>query len=114
MSGSSFVYRFTKRRFTFIIFLFVFFSPDFSIDATKSTGRAGRMINDSTIPNSVMKVVIVENIPRLCVFALRDISPGEEIRFDYGVPDLPWRDRVLFLPYLFYILYIFFLSYFLA
>ena len=38
-----------------------------------------------------MKLVIVENQPRLCLFANRDIEKGEELRYDYGEPDLPWR-----------------------
>ncbi|KAJ8046142.1 hypothetical protein HOLleu_04718 [Holothuria leucospilota] len=29
--------------------------------------------------------------PRLCLFARRDIGEGEELRYDYGVDDLPWR-----------------------
>lgn len=27
----------------------------------------------------------------LALFALRDIKIGEELRYDYGVKDLPWR-----------------------
>lgn len=27
----------------------------------------------------------------LTLYALRDIEIGEELRYDYGVKDLPWR-----------------------
>jgi len=27
----------------------------------------------------------------LALYALRDIKIGEELRYDYGVKDLPWR-----------------------
>ncbi|XP_071843979.1 uncharacterized protein [Apostichopus japonicus] len=36
-------------------------------------------------------VVQVERKPHLCLFAQKDIEENEEIRFDYGVADLPWR-----------------------
>ena len=52
------------------------------------------MVNDSTFPNAVMKVVVVDGAPHLCLFAVKEISPGDEITFDYGVPNLPWRERV--------------------
>lgn len=48
-------------------------------------GNIGRFLNHSCKPNSFIVPVRVENmVPRLCVFALRDISPGEEITYDYG------------------------------
>ncbi|KAJ8049629.1 Histone-lysine N-methyltransferase PR-Set7 [Holothuria leucospilota] len=76
---------------------FLYFFKDrgknYCVDATNSKG-AGRMVNDSIRPNAVMKIVILDNIPHLCLFALQHISPGEEIRFDYGVPNLPWRKKV--------------------
>ena len=28
----------------------------------------------------------------LALYALRDIMIGEELRYDYGVKDLPWRN----------------------
>ena len=34
-----------------------------------------------------MKVVVVDNIPRLALFASRDIKRGEEILYDYGERD---------------------------
>ncbi|KAI9532240.1 hypothetical protein NQZ68_033865 [Dissostichus eleginoides] len=41
-----------------------------------------------------MKKVVAENKPHLCLFALRDINPGEEITYDYGGTDWPWRKQV--------------------
>jgi len=38
-----------------------------------------------------VKIVEVNQTPHLCVFADRDIAIGEELRYDYGVPILPWR-----------------------
>ena len=50
-------------------------------------------MNDAVgeVKNSEMKKINVMDIPHLCVFATKNIKPGEEIRYDYGVPNLPWR-----------------------
>ena len=42
-----------------------------------------------------MKKVVVDNIPHLCLFATRDITINEELRYDYGLNDLPWRKKVI-------------------
>jgi hypothetical protein len=64
----------------------------FSIDATFST-QYGRYVNDGTgeLKNAEPKVVYVGTRPHVALFACRNISKDEEIRFDYGVEDLPWR-----------------------
>ncbi|KAH3805415.1 hypothetical protein DPMN_133718 [Dreissena polymorpha] len=41
--------------------------------------------------NAEMKIVLVHGKPHLCLFATKDISVNEELRFDYRVPNLPWR-----------------------
>lgn len=66
---------------------------DCSIDASDPEAGLGRWINDDhKAPNSVMKKVIVhDSSPHLCLFACDDIQVGEEIRYDYGTKDLPWR-----------------------
>ena len=71
--------------------------PVYSIDASKETGRFGRLVNHSIMAaNTVAKVVVVDQVPRLTLFALTDITAGEEILFDYGDRDpetraaLPW------------------------
>jgi SET domain-containing protein len=64
----------------------------YSIDATDSQGY-GRMVNDDkeSVSNCKMRKVLVGSKPILCLFAKRHIAPGEELRYSYGVPGLPWR-----------------------
>ena len=51
------------------------------------------MVNDSRDqPNSKMKKGIVNGKPILSLFALKQISPSEEILYDYGCEDLWWRN----------------------
>lgn len=64
------------------------------IDATKPDGRLGRLVNDSATPNCVVKKVVVHSLPYLCLVALKDITFGTEICYDYGVKDLPWRMKL--------------------
>ena len=69
----------------------------FSIDATENNGRLGRLVNDgdgvNEPVNCVMRVLSgsFASSPRICLFALKDIEPGEELRYDYGNQRLPWR-----------------------
>ena len=67
----------------------------FSIDATYTEGY-GRMVNDGIGKscNCNVKIVFVNAKPHVCLFAGRQILAGEELRYDYGVPDLPWRKQV--------------------
>ena len=60
---------------------------NFSLDVTKSR-RIGRYINDSSRAyiKSSMKKVIFDNQPKLCLFAIKKIDEGAEIRYDYGEP----------------------------
>jgi SET domain-containing protein len=32
--------------------------------------------------------------PILCLFAIKDINPGEEILYDYGGKHYPWEKKV--------------------
>lgn len=67
------------------------------IDATKETGRLGRLINHSRIRNNI-KPRVVENGSEiyLCFFATRDLDVGEELLYDYGdrsresIKNFPW------------------------
>ena len=75
-----------------VLFLqWVFFFSSFSVDATFSKGL-GRLVNDapSNKSNSVMRKVKEGSETYLVLYALRDIKIGEELRYDYGVKDLPW------------------------
>ncbi len=38
-----------------------------------------------------MKRIVVEGKPHVCLFAARNIIPGEELTYDYGGSDWPWR-----------------------
>lgn len=65
-----------------------------SVDAIFSSGL-GRLVNDA-LPNKancncVMRKMKVGSRIHLALYALRDIMIGEELRYDYGVKDLPWR-----------------------
>ncbi|XP_016114813.1 uncharacterized protein [Sinocyclocheilus grahami] len=40
-----------------------------------------------------MKKIDVNGKPHLCLFALKDIKGGEEITYDYGGDDCPWRTQ---------------------
>lgn len=69
----------------------------YSVDASRESGRLGRLINHSkTQCNASTKVVELKGTPYLCLFASRDISVVEEVLFDYGemkrdvVDSLPW------------------------
>ena len=39
-------------------------------------------------------VVTKNDEPILCLFAIRDIIPGEEILYDYGEANYPWENEV--------------------
>ena len=66
----------------------------FSVDATFSN-LCGRFVNDATghKRNASLEVVFVNKRPHIALFAARNICKGEEIRYDYGVIDLPWRRK---------------------
>ncbi|XP_056441170.1 uncharacterized protein LOC130378422 [Gadus chalcogrammus] len=62
------------------------------IDAARDDGSLGRLVNDEhRRPNCKMKNIDVNGSPHLCLFALMDIKQGEEISYDYGGEDCPWR-----------------------
>ena len=55
------------------------------IDATRESGRYGRLLNHSTkTPNCTTKVVMVGDMPRLILVAKQDIGAGAELLYDYG------------------------------
>ncbi|XP_051263471.1 uncharacterized protein LOC127367551 isoform X36 [Dicentrarchus labrax] len=90
-----------RRRRTYhvkcTVFMFDFHWQErtWCIDAAREDGSLGRLVNDdNNHPNCKMKKVISEGKPHLCLFALRDINVGEEITYDYGGTDWPWRKKV--------------------
>ncbi len=58
---------------------------EFLIDG-RVRGNVMRYINHSCEPNLVVQCVFVgsETLPRICVFAWKDIQPGEELCYDYA------------------------------
>ncbi|MBN3294629.1 KMT5A methyltransferase, partial [Polypterus senegalus] len=64
------------------------------MDAGIEDGSLGRLVNDDPNPNCRMKKVEVNHRSDLCIFALRDIFPKEEITYDYGGCDIPWRQTI--------------------
>ncbi|XP_048857920.1 histone-lysine N-methyltransferase SETD5-like isoform X10 [Brienomyrus brachyistius] len=77
------------------MFEFYFNGKLFCIDAARDDGSLGRLVNDDHVsPNSKMKKITISGKPHLCLFATRSISPGEEITYNYGDSDWPWRCKV--------------------
>ncbi|XP_065656706.1 histone-lysine N-methyltransferase Set8-like isoform X2 [Hydra vulgaris] len=66
---------------------------EYSIDATSHEEYLARYVNDSKyFPNAVMKKVLTEDRNlHLCLFALKEIKPNEEIVYFYGVDGLTWH-----------------------
>ncbi|XP_033933855.2 uncharacterized protein [Pseudochaenichthys georgianus] len=66
------------------------------VDAAKEDESLGRLVNDDhRNPTAKMRQLSVQGKPHLCLFADRDISPGEEITYNYGDSDWPWRCKGL-------------------
>ena len=59
-------------------------TPNYYLDAEVS-GSVLRYANHSCNPNCFSQLYIAANgFPHVCLFALRDISPGEELTFRYS------------------------------
>lgn len=56
----------------------------YSIDATKESGKLGRLVNHSRNGNLLTKTVQIGDTPHLVLIAKDDIQPGEEVTYDYG------------------------------
>ena len=58
---------------------------EFLIDG-RARGNVTRYINHSCEPNLIVQCVFVgcERLPRICLFAWKDIDPGEELCYDYA------------------------------
>ncbi|XP_058471537.1 uncharacterized protein LOC131444863 isoform X2 [Solea solea] len=65
------------------------------IDASMEDQSLGRLVNDEhKNPNCKMRPIEVDSMPHLCLFAIRDIVPEEEITYNYGDSDWPWRKQI--------------------
>ncbi|KAJ3194687.1 U3 snoRNP protein [Irineochytrium annulatum] len=58
---------------------------DTIIDATKK-GNLARFINHCCDPNCNAKIITVDGLKKIVIYANRDISEGEEITYDYKFP----------------------------
>jgi [histone H3]-lysine4 N-trimethyltransferase SETD1 len=54
-------------------------------DATKQ-GNVARFINASCDPNCYTKIISLDNVKRIVIYAKRDMSAGEELCYDYKFP----------------------------
>jgi len=74
--------------------LFFFLQNYFSLDASANE-RLGRYVNDvanrSKECNSYVKSAFINGKPHLLLLSKKKICAGDEIRYDYGGKDLPWR-----------------------
>ena len=69
-----------------------------SLDATTDDGSLGRLVNDSRhFRNLRIKQLNNVDKSRLCLFALKSISPNEEIRYFYGDESISWHADVSFI-----------------
>ncbi len=75
----------TTDQGCFLLF-FTFLGISYCLDATKEDGTLGRLVNHGrrAAANCILKLVDVDGLPRIYLKAARDISPGEELRWDYG------------------------------
>ncbi|KAM6903077.1 N-lysine methyltransferase KMT5A-A [Xenentodon cancila] len=66
------------------MYYFQYLCKTYCVDATKETGRLGRLINHSKNGNCQTKLHDINGIPHLILVASRDIDKGEELLYDYG------------------------------
>lgn len=59
-------------------------NKQYCVDATKETGRLGRLVNHSKRGNLKTQTCIIKGVPHLVLVAQRNIEPGEELLYDYG------------------------------
>ena len=70
------------------LFSCCFSSCDASVEPIQKEMEMGRLVNHATGKgaNCRMKLLELNKLPVLCLFALRDIQEGEELLYDYGLP----------------------------
>ncbi|XP_052783093.1 N-lysine methyltransferase KMT5A-A-like [Mya arenaria] len=77
-------------------FFYEFQGEQLCIDAEDSD-RLCQMVNNApdTDVNAVMKLKVFSNREYLCLFAVKNIEPGEELLYNYGDKEnLWWRKKV--------------------
>ncbi|XP_013856382.1 N-lysine methyltransferase SETD8-A, partial [Austrofundulus limnaeus] len=82
------------NRLKVFLFEFYFNGKLWCVDGAKEDGSLGRLVNDDHInPNAKMKYLTLQGKPHLCLFAICDINPGEEVTYNYGDSNWPWRSK---------------------
>lgn len=66
------------------MYYFQYLCKTYCVDATRETGRMGRLINHSKNGNCQTKLHDINGVPHLILVASRDIDKGEELLYDYG------------------------------
>ncbi|KAJ3606015.1 hypothetical protein NHX12_028058 [Muraenolepis orangiensis] len=66
------------------MYYFQFLDKTYCVDATKETGRLGRLLNHSKNGNCQTKLHAINGVPHLILVASRDVDEGEELLYDYG------------------------------
>lgn len=66
------------------MYYFQYLCKTYCVDATKETGRLGRLINHSKNGNCQTKLHAINGVPHLILVASRNIDEGEELLYDYG------------------------------
>ncbi|XP_059894521.1 N-lysine methyltransferase KMT5A-A isoform X1 [Gadus macrocephalus] len=66
------------------MYYFQYLDKTYCVDATKETGRMGRLLNHSKTGNCQTKLHDINGVPHLILVASRDIDDGEELLYDYG------------------------------
>lgn len=66
------------------MYYFQYLCKTYCVDATKETGRLGRLINHSKTGNCQTKLHAINGVPHLILVASRNIDEGEELLYDYG------------------------------
>ncbi|KAG8001019.1 Histone-lysine N-methyltransferase set-1 [Nibea albiflora] len=84
---------YTETEATYL-FEFKWKGRSWCLDASLEDQSLGRLVNDEhRNPNCKMQVLQVDNMPHFCLFAVRDIVPGEEVTYSYGDSDWPWHKQ---------------------
>ncbi|XP_068748439.1 histone-lysine N-methyltransferase set-1-like isoform X1 [Montipora capricornis] len=74
-----------KTEFGCYMYYFTFKNKKMCVDATKESGRLGRLLNHSkSAANCATRLVSVKDKPYLILETTRDVRAGEELLYDYG------------------------------
>ncbi|GAA5873999.1 hypothetical protein JCM8547_001597 [Rhodosporidiobolus lusitaniae] len=58
---------------------------DLVVDATKK-GNLGRLINHCCAPNCTARIITINGVKKIVIYAKANIHPGEEVTYDYHFP----------------------------